>query len=161
MQRSRWWPTPAPTSTLPRTGTGTGSCVPLDLSNPNGPDGPTSLTGFPATGPCCTVGQATNVVSVGVGFSGGAPLYDLGFRSVIPNTIAACNAGIHAVTISAVIGIALVGILNFGVSFALALAVAFRAKEVDNRERVGLAVQVGKAFLRHPLRFFVPPKVSA
>jgi hypothetical protein len=74
------------------TGTGTGSCVPLDLSNPNGPDGPTSLTGFPATGPCCTVGQATNVVSVGVGFSGGAPLYDLGFRSVIPNTIAACNA---------------------------------------------------------------------
>jgi hypothetical protein len=74
------------------TGAGTGpTCGPI-LSNPTGPDGPTSLTGSPATGPCCTVGQPTSVVSVGIGFSGGAPLYDLGFRSIIPNTIAACNA---------------------------------------------------------------------
>jgi hypothetical protein len=73
------------------TAAGTGTCVPLEISNPNGPDGPSSLTGTPAAGPCCAVGQATTVVSVGIGFSGGAPLYDLGFRSIIPNTIAACN----------------------------------------------------------------------
>ena len=57
-----------------------------------GPDGPKSLTGTPATGPCCAVGQPTTVVSVGVGFSGGGPLYDLGFKSTIPNTVSACGA---------------------------------------------------------------------
>jgi hypothetical protein len=57
-----------------------------------GPDGPKSLTGTPAAGPCCVVGQATTVVSVGIGFSGGAPLYDLGFQSTIPNTVASCGA---------------------------------------------------------------------
>jgi hypothetical protein len=57
-----------------------------------GPAGPKSLTGTPAAGPCCVVGQPTTVVSVGVGFSGGAPLYDLGFKSTIPNTVASCGA---------------------------------------------------------------------
>jgi hypothetical protein len=57
-----------------------------------GQDGPKSKTGSPAVGPCCTVGQATKVVSVGVGFSGGAPLFDLGFQSEIPNTVSACGA---------------------------------------------------------------------
>jgi hypothetical protein len=85
----------------PTTGTGTAQFADKNgnvckragsgFANPT-PNGPTSLTGSPATGPCCVPGQPTTVVSVGVGFSGGAPLYDLGFRSVIPNTIAACNA---------------------------------------------------------------------
>ena len=44
-----------------------------------------------AAGPCCVVGQATTVVSVGVGFSGGAPLFDLGFKSTIPNTVSECG----------------------------------------------------------------------
>jgi site-specific recombinase len=76
-------------------------------------------------------------------------------------TFAGCTLGIHAVTISACIGIAIIGLLNFGVSFALALAVAFRAREVTGRERVGLAVSVLKAFLRRPLQFFYPPKGRA
>jgi hypothetical protein len=59
---------------------------------PPGLDGPKSLTGTPALGPCCEVGQATTVVSVGVGFSGAGPLFDLGFKSLIPNTVAACGA---------------------------------------------------------------------
>jgi hypothetical protein len=59
---------------------------------PPGPDGPKHLTGTPASGPCCVVGQATTVVSVGVGFSGAGPLFDLGFKSVIPNTVATCGA---------------------------------------------------------------------
>jgi len=59
--------------------------------NTPAPNGPKTLTGTAAAGPCCTVGQATNVVSLGVGFSGGAPLYDLGFQSTIPNTVASCD----------------------------------------------------------------------
>jgi len=57
-----------------------------------GPDGPKSLTGSPAPGPCCVEGQATTVVAVGIGFSGGAPLYDLGFQSTTPNVVAHCCA---------------------------------------------------------------------
>jgi hypothetical protein len=85
----------------PTTGTGTGRFLDKNanickragsgFSNPT-PDGPQSLTGTPAVGPCCVVGQATTVVSVGIGFSGGAPLYDLGFKSTIPNTVATCGA---------------------------------------------------------------------
>jgi site-specific recombinase len=71
---------------------------------------------------------------------------------------AGCTLGPGSIPISACIGIALIGLLNFGVSFALALAIAFRAREVTARERVGLAVSVWKAFLRHPLKFFYPPK---
>ena len=85
----------------PTTGTGTGQFQDKNgnickragsgFANPT-PDGPTSLTGSAATGPCCVPGQATTVVSVGEGFSGGAPLYDLGFKSTIPNTVASCGA---------------------------------------------------------------------
>ncbi|MGE5182612.1 MAG: gliding motility protein [Acidobacteriota bacterium] len=71
---------------------------------------------------------------------------------------AGCTLGLHAVTVTACIGIVCIGLLNFGVSFALALAVAFRAREVTGRERVGLAVAVGRAFLRRPLAFFYPPR---
>ena len=85
----------------PSTGTGTGrfadkngnGCRRAGSGFPNPlPDGPYSLTGSPAAGPCCVVGQPTAVVSVGVGLSGGAPLYDLGFQSTIPNTVSACGA---------------------------------------------------------------------
>ena len=85
----------------PATGTGTGRFVDKNanlckragsgFSNPT-PDGPQSLTGTPAAGPCCVPGQLTTVVSVGIGFSGGAPLYDLGFKSIIPNSVTACGA---------------------------------------------------------------------
>jgi hypothetical protein len=49
-------------------------------------------TGVPAPGPCCVAGQETTVVSVGVGFSSGAPLYDLLFASTIPSRITSCQA---------------------------------------------------------------------
>jgi hypothetical protein len=57
-----------------------------------GANGPKTLTGSPAAGPCCTIGQPTTVVSVGEAFSGAAPLFDLGFKSTIPNTVSACGA---------------------------------------------------------------------
>jgi hypothetical protein len=51
-----------------------------------------SLQGSPATGPCCTVGQATKVVATGAAFTGGSPLFDLIFANSSPATISACNA---------------------------------------------------------------------
>jgi hypothetical protein len=54
-------------------------------------DGPKTLTGTPAAGPCCTVGQATTIVSVGIAFSGMTPLFDLGFSVTTPNTVTACG----------------------------------------------------------------------
>jgi hypothetical protein len=57
-----------------------------------GPDGPKTLTGSSASGPCCVVGQAITTVAVGIGFSGGGPLYDLGFQNTTPSTVASCGA---------------------------------------------------------------------
>jgi hypothetical protein len=55
----------------------------------NGPDSKTG-DGSPADGPCCTVGQATTVAATGIAFTGGAPLYDITFRSITPTTISNC-----------------------------------------------------------------------
>jgi site-specific recombinase len=73
-------------------------------------------------------------------------------------TFAGCAVGGHAITLAPAIGIAIIGLCNFGVSFALALLVALRAKEVSGRERLSLAFAVLRRFLRHPLQFFFPPK---
>lgn len=53
--------------------------------------GPVELTGIPAVGPCCVIGQQTTTVSVGAAFSGAPPLYDLVFRSITPSSVTACN----------------------------------------------------------------------
>ena len=67
------------------------------------------------------------------------------------------GAGMHAF-VSASIGIAIIGLLNFGVSFALALFVALRARDVPSGERRTLPFAVLKHFLRRPHHFFFPPK---
>jgi site-specific recombinase len=59
---------------------------------------------------------------------------------------------------SAVIGIALIGLLNFGVSFALALVVALRARDVPRGEAKTLPGAVLRRFIRRPLEFFYPPR---
>lgn len=61
----------------------------------------------------------------------------------------------------AMIGIAIIGSLNFGVSFVFALAVALRAREVDLSDRFRLLVSVFVTFFRSPLQFFVPPRATA
>lgn len=63
--------------------------------------------------------------------------------------------------ISASIGIALIGLLNFGVSFALALVIALRARDVSPGEARSLPFAVLRRFLRHPLEFFYPPREPA
>jgi len=56
------------------------------------------------------------------------------------------------------LGIAIVGLLNFGVSFALALVVALRARDVPRGERRTLPGAVLRRFFKHPTEFFFPPK---
>lgn len=58
-------------------------------------------------------------------------------------------------------GIAVIGLLNFGVSFALALVVALRARDVPRGERRTLPGAVLRRFVRRPLEFFFPPKEDA
>lgn len=77
-------------------------------------------------------------------------------------TLAISSVGIQGVGstafISAVVGIAIIGLLNFGVSFALALVVALRARDVGSGERNSLPGAVLLRFLRRPLEFFYPPR---
>lgn len=55
-------------------------------------------------------------------------------------------------------GIAIIGLLNFGVSFALALVVALRARDVPVGERRTLPGAVLRRFVKYPLEFFFPPR---
>jgi site-specific recombinase len=57
----------------------------------------------------------------------------------------------------AVAGIAVIGVLNFGVSFALALAVALRAREVQRSDRLRLLRAVFSRFVKRPIEFVFPP----
>jgi site-specific recombinase len=79
-------------------------------------------------------------------------------------TLAACALGGAAFDspdlFPAMLGIAIIGSLNFGVSFVLALAVALRARGVE-KDRFRLVVSVAVTFLRSPLQFFFPPAPSA
>jgi len=58
----------------------------------SGPNGPVTLSGRPAPGPCCEVGQATTVAAAGVAFTGGGPLFDILFSSTIPTQVTSCDA---------------------------------------------------------------------
>ncbi len=75
-------------------------------------------------------------------------------------TLAGIAVGPEGITTAAYIwasvGIIFIGLLNFGVSFVLALTVAFRARDVSRRERLALWGAVGRRFLRSPVEFFFP-----
>jgi len=77
-------------------------------------------------------------------------------------TLAISSTGVQAVgwsaLVSAVVGFVIIGMLNFGVSFALALIVALRARDVPRGERNTLAAAVLRRMLRRPLEFFYPPR---
>ncbi len=59
---------------------------------------------------------------------------------------------------AAALGILIIGVLNFGVSFVLALSVALRAREVAYRDRLRMWASVIITLLKSPLQFFLPPK---
>ncbi|WP_440216806.1 site-specific recombinase [Chromobacterium piscinae] len=54
-------------------------------------------------------------------------------------------------------GVALIGLVNLGVSFFLALWVALRSRKLSGSLLLPLIPMLAKRFLRRPLSFFVPP----
>lgn len=80
-------------------------------------------------------------------------------------TFAVCTLGTETLSTPefqrAALGIGVIGILNFGVSFVLALAVALRAREVQRSDQVRLLWSVIATFLRSPVQFFIPPAQSS
>jgi site-specific recombinase len=62
---------------------------------------------------------------------------------------------------SAIVGIAVMFVLNLGVSFALASFVALRAYNVSHRERIALLRYVFKRLISSPLQFVLPPPAKA
>jgi site-specific recombinase len=101
-------------------------------------------------------------VSPGVGGFFGLPLdvrhVTLTFGSL---AFAGCALGPEAVLhpdfLAAVAGVLAIGALNFGVSFALALAVALRARDVPLTDGLLLARAVLVGFFRDPRSFLLPP----
>lgn len=77
-------------------------------------------------------------------------------------TLSLSSVGADAVgwgaVIAAACGIVIIGLLNFGVSFALALVVALRARDVPRGERRMLPGAVLRRFVKRPLEFFYPPR---
>jgi site-specific recombinase len=60
----------------------------------------------------------------------------------------------------ALLGVLLIGALNFSVSFALALAVAIRASVAGPRPKLGLWRALGNRLRANPREFFLPPRAS-
>ena len=65
---------------------------------------------------------------------------------------------LHADFLWAVVGVGVTGLMNFGVSFALALWVALRARDVGVSGALQLLRAVGRLFRARPLKFVLPPK---
>jgi site-specific recombinase len=59
------------------------------------------------------------------------------------------------------LGIGLIGAMNFAVSFALALWTALRARDLSGRASRHLWLEILKDFNRNPGRFLLPPRRSA
>jgi len=76
--------------------------------------------------------------------------------------LAVSSVGVDTVGWNAIvwawIGIAIIGLCNFGVSFSLALLVALRARDVGGGEQRTLPRAVLGRFIRRPLEFFWPPR---
>lgn len=76
-------------------------------------------------------------------------------------TLAVCSLSVDAITtkmwLSAIAGIVVIGILNFGVSFALALWVASRARNVQRTWLLAFLGATMRRFARQPLQFLYFP----
>ncbi len=60
----------------------------------------------------------------------------------------------------AVAGIALMGVLNVGVSFPLAFHMALRSRRLRRVDRAELSAAVRRRILKHPLTLIVPPRAA-
>ncbi len=72
----------------------------------------------------------------------------------------ALGPGVFARTdfLASLLTIPMVGLINFGVSFAFAIVVALRARGLGVRSQVSLASAVLKRFIEGPREFFLAPK---
>ncbi|MFJ4289991.1 site-specific recombinase [Cupriavidus sp. NPDC089707] len=61
----------------------------------------------------------------------------------------------------AVAGIALMGVLNVGVSFALAFNMALRSRNLRRVDRAELSAAVRRRILKHPLSLVMPPRAAS
>jgi site-specific recombinase len=79
-------------------------------------------------------------------------------------TFAACALGpidaLQEGAAAAMLGIGVIGLLNFGVSFALALLIALRAREVAGTQQRSLVRAVLARLRSAPREFFLPPKMD-
>lgn len=64
----------------------------------------------------------------------------------------------QALVIWTALGIALIGALNFGVSFALALSIALRARDLSTKRVRAIFREAGRRLVRSPRDFFLPPR---
>jgi len=60
----------------------------------------------------------------------------------------------------AVAGIALMGMLNVAISFALAFNMALRSRNLRRIDRAELSAAVRRRILKHPLSLLVPPRAA-
>jgi len=78
---------------------------------------------------------------------------------------AGCTLGPEAVLradfLAAFAGVGVIGLLNFGVSFALALGLALRARDVSTREALPFLRAAIFRFVRDPRSFLLPPRDTA
>ena len=102
-------------------------------------------------------------VAPGVGGFFGVPLdvrhVTLSFGAL---ALAGCTLGPSMVLapgfLAALLGMVVIGLLNFGVAFALALGVALRARDVPLREGLRFLGVMAVRFLRQPGPFLIPPR---
>jgi len=71
--------------------------------------------------------------------------------------LAGGSAGVWGAVAWGSLGIILIGACNFGVSFALALRTAMRARELTTRDRLRFWAALRKAFRERPGQFLLPP----
>ncbi|MCP3139275.1 site-specific recombinase [Pyxidicoccus xibeiensis] len=68
------------------------------------------------------------------------------------------EAVLHPDFLAAIAGVGVIGLLNFGVSFALALGVAMRARDVSTREALPFLRAAIVRFVKNPRSFLLPPR---
>jgi site-specific recombinase len=77
-------------------------------------------------------------------------------------TLAACQRGAGVFGDPefrwAIVGLGVILLMNFGVSFVLALSIALGAREVPWRDRLRMWASVAVTLVRSPAQFFIPPK---
>lgn len=59
------------------------------------------------------------------------------------------------------LGVGLIGMINLGVSFSLALWIAMKSRGITLSQGRLALIEIAKGFWRHPREFFLPPKPSA